>query len=365
MTRDPLDLLRSADPVPRPVAYPEDEVSLRVAEILDHDGRPATIDGDVSTHDRTRPRWLAAGVAAAAVLGLSVVSAIVFSRGSDNSAAGPSPVTCAVSTSGGSREVGIRLHQAEVAVGDRVRQFGGSAGSFVSDPSDGTLGFTPHGVTVARAGQACRASTVAIRPVITRPVAVATRSPRTSDPLSALRFTVPSTEAANARLTTNQRAQLTTAMSHYDCTPVPDATAAGLACSTVDGSTRVFLLGPAILDGSDVSTASADAPAVAGAGRVAWTVQLSFRPAGAARFRAFTAAHHTSSTSVAVSTCGPAGSTPCADFLAITVDGRVDTVPVTNATLESSVAISGRYDQTSAQALAADATAALVGLHPR
>ena len=368
MTRDPLDQLRSADPVPQPVAYPEDEVGRRVFEILENDGQlPASIAGRAGGRG-SRSHWLPAGLAAAAVLVLAVVSAVVFTRGGGNhDAAGAAPVTCGVSVDGGPKAVAARLQQAETAVGERVRASGGRAHDFVKDPDAGTLGFTPHGISLHTAAQACRSSTLAIRPVIAPLVTANTRTPRTSNPLATLRFTVPSDDAAYARLTAAQRSALAAAMSHYNCAPVTSvSTRFALSCSTVPGVQQVLLLGAAVLTGPEVRSASAAEPSRgAGGSSVEWTVQLGLRAAGARRFHAFTAAHHTSSTSATLSKCGSAGAVPCSDFLAFLANGRVLSVPLTNAVLDSEVSISGGFTESAAQTLAGELTAAAVQLHPR
>ena len=368
MTRDPIEALRAADPVPEPVAYPEDEVRRRVAEILENDGQlPASIAG--RSDDRGRSRWLPAGLAAAAVLVLAVVTAFVFARGGDNhDAAGVAPVTCAVPTTGGSKAVAARLEQAETAVSERVRASGGSAHDFVKDAEAGSLGFTPHGVTVRTAARACRTSTLAIRPVVAPMVGESTRTPRTADPLSTLRFPVPSDDAAYARLTAAQRSALATAMSHYNCTPATPASTStrfALSCLPGPGAQQVLLLGPAVVTGPDVRSAAGVEPSAGAGGSAEWTVQLALREAGATRFRAFTGAHHTSDTGATLADCGRAGTVPCSDFLAFLANGRVLSVPLTNTVLDSEVAISGAFTASSARTLAGEVTAAAVQLHPR
>ena len=363
MTREPLDRLRRADPVPQPVAYSDDDQARSIAVILDRDGqRPVTLLG-TTPRRQAGPRRLVTGVAAAVVLVLAVGSAVfVARRGGNDDAAGSGPVSCVVDASGGSRAVGARMAQAETVIGDRLRLLGGSAHAFTTDSTDGRIGFTPHGISVANAAQACRASAVDVRPVISRPAPLDTRAARSSTPLSTLTFALPSTEAAYARLTATQRGELAVAMSHYDCSPLPGRATAGLTCTTVTGvMPEVLLVGPPVVHGSDLDTATAESPS-SGAVDDAWTVALSFDATGAARFQAFTAAHHTGDSTASLEACGTPGRPPCSDFLAITVNGEAESVPVTNAVLDSGVSISGRFTQATAQTLAADLTAAAVRL---
>lgn len=366
MTRDPLDLLRSADPVPQPIAYSEGDQARHIADILDRDGhRPLTV-GRTMPGGPSTPRWLTTVIAAAAVVLLAVGLVVLVARrtGNDQSA-GASPVTCTVSAGGGVQAVSGRLAQAEVVIGDRIDQLGGSARSFTASPTEASIGFAPHGMSVAKAARACRVSTVSVRPVIAR--AVDTRAPRSPDPLAALPFAVPSSEATYLRLTAVQRAQLASAMSHYDCSPLSSRATTGLTCTpSTDGVTQALLVVSPLLRGSDLRTVRATPPDTgSGGGSTAWTVQMSLRDAGAARLRAFTATHHTDDTAETVSTCGADAAVPCADFLAYTVNGHAESVPVTTAALQSETSISGAFTRATAQALAADITAAMIQLHPR
>ncbi len=53
-------------------------------------------------------------------------------------------------------------------------------------------------------------------------------------------------------------------------------------------------------------------------------------------------------TAAPVSSCGPNGPVPCADLLAITVNGHAEAVPVTTGVLESAVSITGGFNQAGA-----------------
>lgn len=367
MTRDDIRLLRDANPVRHAIAYSEDEIGRRVADILDSD------QGLLALAVRTAPRPGKArrrpvpALAAAVVLIVAAVSALLFSRGQGSrDAASPStsPVTCAVSTDGGSQATRDREAQAEQVIKTRVRALGGRAEMFATDASNGTIGFAPRGVGPAAAAQACRMTTTAIRTLVTSPVPADKTSARSSDPLAALTFTVPESAAAYARLEPMRQTQLAVAMSHYDCSGEAAAGSVALRCSDPNGSTRVYLLASRLAGDADIRTATAQAPTANGSPE--WTVELRLHAAAAARMKEYTARHHTSTSGrkADLSHCGSTASDPCQDFLAFTADDLVIFAPQTMDASSTDVAITGGLTRNSATDFAADFTAASIQLRP-
>jgi preprotein translocase subunit SecD len=98
-----------------------------------------------------------------------------------------------------------------------------------------------------------------------------------------------------------------------------------------------YLLGPTALAGAEVRTATAAFDSAGGSG---WLVDLSFTPAGSARFAEITTTQ--------------SQKTQPADELAIVVDGEVVSAPAINSPITGGQAqISGSFTRDSAQALAA------------
>ncbi|HEV7726048.1 MAG TPA: protein translocase subunit SecD [Modestobacter sp.] len=100
------------------------------------------------------------------------------------------------------------------------------------------------------------------------------------------------------------------------------------ACST-DGSTK-YLLGPAVIEGTDVTNASAGTMSTTGE----WVVNLDFNSSGSATWAAFTAAN-------------------VGKQVAITLDNRVVSAPNINSAINGGTTqITGNFDQATATELA-------------
>jgi preprotein translocase subunit SecD len=99
------------------------------------------------------------------------------------------------------------------------------------------------------------------------------------------------------------------------------------ACSE-DGAAK-YLLGPSVVEGTDVTDASAGTRAGTGE----WIVQLDFNSEGSAAWASYTAAN-------------------VGGRVGITLDGRVISAPTINSAISGGTEISGSFDQTTATELA-------------
>jgi preprotein translocase subunit SecD len=376
MKSDALELLRDANPVPTQPSYQPAELRQRVAAIL------GSVEPQIETTSLLRrgqidppptgPRWLRPAIAAAVVLVVAGAATTVgVARRTSGANDGPAAtVACQVSTADGVSATTARLRSAQTAITVRVEALGGRVTSVETRPGVGTLSLTAKALSHEQAASACAATTTSIRPLIMATVPIDRAGAPTSNPLRGLPFAVPRTDVQYNRLSPTQRAVLSTALSHTDCTrrPIPRADQVVVMCSSAEGpsgpatgSFGAYLLGPALAGDADVVAASATAPSAAG--NATWTVQLTPDPVTASGLAAFRQAHHSTRQSRTASNCSRA-STPCADFLAITVNGAVSTAPLTVAPGPGSIQISGQFTRVGASALAANLTAARIHLQP-
>ncbi len=180
------------------------------------------------------------------------------------------------------------------------------------------------------------------------------------DPLRGLKFAIPKSEAEYDKLTTAQQQQLQTALANFDCTSKnkpPDLVNQTLiACDEPVGTSppaQIYLLGPVIVAGNQISSASAVAPNLT-SGQTQWTVSLNLKPSGQTAWAKYTGAHHsTQSPNIPpVSSCG-ASTAPCAEYVAFTLDGSVVSAPHNEAAINGGATqISGSFTQSSAEKLA-------------
>ena len=154
---------------------------------------------------------------------------------------------------------------------------------------------------------------------------------------------VPSRQCrAYTSLPTTEQTGVLTALSNLDCgstQPEPDVpTNAYYACD--DGKTYgakiAYLLGPVIVQGTQIDTASAQAPSGQN-GQVEWTVALTLGASGADRWSAWTSKYNTTSNATVIAgqsgVCAAASAVPCSDFVGFTLDGQVISAPITQAAL--------------------------------
>jgi preprotein translocase subunit SecD len=191
------------------------------------------------------------------------------------------------------------------------------------------------------------------------PSAAASPSPsaatkKSADPLAGLKFAIPQNEAAFDKLTQAQQTQLSTAMKNFDCNSKPpddDKHPTLLACDSATSPTLVFLLGPVIVPGTEISSATAQAP---NGTSLQWAVSLSLKTSGQKAWADYTTAHNTGGvdSSTPITSCG-ASTTPCANFVAFTLDGVVVSSPYNKQAINGvDTQISGSFDQKSATDLA-------------
>jgi preprotein translocase subunit SecD len=173
---------------------------------------------------------------------------------------------------------------------------------------------------------------------------------------------VPSPQCrAYTSLSTTEQTGVLTALSNLDCGSTqlePDVpTNAYYACD--DGKTYgakiAYLLGAVIVKGSQIDTASAQAPSGQN-GQVEWTVALTLGSSGADQWSAWTSKYNTTSNATVIAgqsgVCAAASAVPCSDFVAFTLDGQVISSPITQAALSENTQISGNFTPDTARSLA-------------
>lgn len=189
--------------------------------------------------------------------------------------------------------------------------------------------------------------------------ATAAAPPASAHPFAGLTFPIPTSDTAFAKLSTTQQQQLQTALGNFDCTAGQDepdlVNKPFLACD--DGKTYgaqvAYLLGPVIVPGHEIKAAAAQAPNVS-QGQTEWTVSLDLKTSGQTAWAKYTGAHNLGSSTAtggSVTQCG-AGGTPCADYVAFTLDGNVISAPVNQEAINGGTTqISGNFTQSSSKQL--------------
>ncbi len=187
----------------------------------------------------------------------------------------------------------------------------------------------------------------------TTPAAV----PCVSDPLSGLKLTVPTTQDDYNKLAAADQQQVQAALSRTDCATTSaqsDKAPYYIACETSSGASIAYLLGPVIVAGTQISSATAAAPNVS-QGQTQWTVQLNMKSSGQAAWASYTGAHNIGGSSAQASSatqCGPS-TTPCADYVGFVLDGGIISAPVNQSAINGQTTeISGNFTQSSANQLA-------------
>ena len=187
------------------------------------------------------------------------------------------------------------------------------------------------------------------------PTSTATASTKTvEDPLKDLGFPVPETEAQYAALTSEQQIALQSAVATFDCASKPPDTEKAktyLACDSTDPkkATIVYLLGPVIVPGTEISSATAIAPGTQ-QGQTQWVVSLHLKSTGQKDWAEWTSKHNTNgqTPTTPITSCGTTPDpstgvtpTPCADYVAFVLDSAVITAPYTSSTINGDTQISG------------------------
>ena len=191
-----------------------------------------------------------------------------------------------------------------------------------------------------------------------------------TDSLSAVakagKFTVPLTDTAFTALSSSDQSLLSAALTTYDCNSVQDepdlpksyfiACADGSSVGGNTGAPYAVLLGPVIVAGKQLDSASAVAPDFSGQGGSSqWTVALTLKGGANSAWAKYTGAHNIGSsntTTASALSCG-ATSYPCADYVGFTLDGIIVSMPVNESTINGGTTqISGSFTASSAKDLA-------------
>jgi preprotein translocase subunit SecD len=200
--------------------------------------------------------------------------------------------------------------------------------------------------------------------VSTPPSAAPAPVAKTSDPFKGITFAVPLDDTAYNKLKPAQQQELQARLATYDCRTdqpdgIPERNKYMLACDkkAADAS-AVYLLGKVIVPGTEISSASAVPPNVGGTGggTAEWTVSLNLKSTGQGQWAKYTGAHNTGGqdTTTPITSCGSSG-TPCADYVAFTLDGAVISAPYNRDAINGQATqISGSFTQQSATQLAAE-----------
>jgi preprotein translocase subunit SecD len=147
------------------------------------------------------------------------------------------------------------------------------------------------------------------------------------------------------------------AITNFDCSTAQTAPDPKndyyLACD--ETGTVVYLLGPVIVPGTEISNASAQAPNVANGGPSSWSVSLSLKGGGSSAWAKYTGAHNIGSRNTNgadSSQCSTTG-TACPNFVGFTLDGRVVSAPVNESAINGQdTQITGNFSQSDAKDLA-------------
>jgi preprotein translocase subunit SecD len=165
---------------------------------------------------------------------------------------------------------------------------------------------------------------------------------------------VPLTDTTFEALPTNEKSAISATLANFDCASGQDekdvAKSYFIAC---DSTGLVHLLGPVIVAGKQVSTAAAVAPNISG-GQTEWTVSLDLKSSGQSAWAKYTAAHNVGGVAPTspITSCGSTG-TPCADYVAFTLDGVIISAPYNNSAINGGkTQITGNFKQKSAKTLA-------------
>jgi preprotein translocase subunit SecD len=237
-----------------------------------------------------------------------------------------------------------------------------------------TTGASPHAAREAPVNAAAPSST-APKPKATPSPAHASPTPtptptptgsattaKTATPFKGLSFAVPKSEEEFNKLSSAQKQELQSRLATLDCTAdQPDGLAQRgeplVACDSKQPgkATLAFLLGPVIVPGTEISSASANPPDFSGNGGSAeWTVSLSLKSSGSSAWAKYTGAHNTGGQNAnsPITQCGPSG-IPCANYVAFTLDGAVISSPYNRDAINGQATqISGGFTESSATLLA-------------
>jgi preprotein translocase subunit SecD len=212
----------------------------------------------------------------------------------------------------------------------------GSSGGRATAPPSSTPTTSPSATPTAPVGPA-KCSATSVKEVAT-----------------AGKFTVPLTDTEYDKLSATNKQLLTAALASFNCKSAQNESdlpkSYYVAC---DDQGRAILLGPVIVPGTQIDTASAS-EGNAQQGQFGWSVLLSLKGSGQSAWANYTRAHNINGAQnfPDVSGCSTSG-TPCADYVAFTLDGSVISSPVNTTTINGQdTQITGQFTATSAKDLA-------------
>jgi preprotein translocase subunit SecD len=220
---------------------------------------------------------------------------------------------------------------------------GSSSGSGTASPS-GSATTTPSTTPTT--------SPSATPPAPTGPAKCSATS--VQDVATAGKFTVPLTDTDYDKLSPTNKQLLTAALASFNCKSAQNESDLPnhyyVAC---DLQHNAFLLGPVIVPGTQIDTATASS-GNAQQGQFGWSVVLSLKGSGQASWADYTKAHNINNAAnwPAPTACSTGG-TPCADYVAFTLDGTVISSPVNQTAINGgNTEIQGQFTATSAKDLA-------------
>ena len=340
------------------------ETDLRAAYAHLADHHPRVDDLHIRTSDRTshaparRRGLVASAIALAAVVAAVIVAIVVVTDrnggGGTQPASGPQ-IVCAPGA--GQTPSASQLDSDRQTILDRLTRLGIRDGTVHVNATD-ELVITAPGITAAQAAGLCAEHRLELRPLVAPAVQVSGSTSTSDDPLAGLPFEAPTSDADYDRLPPAQQNLLTTALKHAACTSLhtPPPTSDRVVCDTQGSPPIALLLGPTIVDGTQVETATAIPPDASVSGAAQWAVAITLEAGGQAKWSSYTAAHNTGGNgdpASSVMTCRRT-QTPCADFVAFVLDGSVVSVPFNlDAITGSTTQITGALTQDAATALAA------------
>ncbi|MDP9094517.1 MAG: hypothetical protein M3N95_16655 [Actinomycetota bacterium] len=322
-----------------------------VLQRLDH--RPG--QRDTAQRAPLRRRLVPLG-AAAAVIAVVALIVVLIQPGTSQHGLRPSSgrqITCAPNS--GLTPSASQLNADRQTITDRLTRLGVHGGTVEINTAK-ELVITAPDTAPRQSTGLCADHPLEARPLVAPAVQVSATVAASSNPLSGLPFKPPTSESAYQRLSRTQQDLITAALEHTACTSPGTSTlhADRIICDTTSSPAIALLLGPAILDGTQVQNASPAPPDVS-ANRTEWTVAIKLNPAGQAAWSTYTAAHSTAGTTGNASSftaCGPT-QTPCADLVTFVFDGSLVSTPLNLDPMNGTTTyITGNLNQDTATTLA-------------
>ena len=227
------------------------------------------------------------------------------------------------------------------------------------DAGHAKLGKPLAAPTTTPTGTATAAASPTASPTPTPTGTTAAAAPCSATPFAAIEKAgtkIPLSEDDWNALDSTKQSDISAALATFDCASAQNekdvADSYYVACDQT--GTFAYLLGPVIVPGTEIKSASAQAPNLS-QGQTQYTVAVDMKSSGASAWAKYTSAHNTGGaddSSADATTCG-ASSFPCAYWVGITLDGVAISVPINQAAINGgSTQISGSFTSQSANDLA-------------